>query len=118
MWRNPVMFVVEIVTVLTTVLLVHDLATGRRTWLRYPDQSLAVVYIAVREFCRGGGRGARQGAGRQSAADRTETLGKRLLPDVRGDARTGLYQPIPAPELAVGDVVLVEAGDHIPATAR
>jgi K+-transporting ATPase ATPase B chain len=84
MWRNPVMFVVEIVTVLTTVLLVHDLATGLRTWLRYPDQSLAVVYIAVREFCRGGGRGARQGAGRQSAADRTETLGKRLLPDDAG----------------------------------
>jgi K+-transporting ATPase ATPase B chain len=29
-------------------------------------------------------------------------------------ARTGLYQPIPAPELAVGDVVLVEAGDIFP----
>ncbi|MBB2164579.1 potassium-transporting ATPase subunit KdpB [Gluconacetobacter sp. 1b LMG 1731] len=116
MWRNPVMFVVEIVTILTTVLLVRDLATGQahtgfaiqiNLWLWF-TLLFANFAEAVAE-----GRGKAQADSLRRT--RTETLGKRLLADDAGFyARTGLYQPIPAPELVVGDVVLVEAGDHIP----
>ena len=67
--KNPVMFVLEIVTALTTVILVRDLVTGGgHIVLRVPDHRLAVVHRAVRQF-RGGDRGRpRQGAGRCLAA--------------------------------------------------
>ena len=69
MVKNPVMFVVEVVHVLTTVLLVRDLATGRRQHrLLGPDRRLAVAHAAVRQLRRGGGRGPRQGAGGLLAA--------------------------------------------------
>ena len=68
--KNPVIFVLEVVTALTTVLLVRDLVqhhAGSR--LHVPDRAVAVVHRAVREFRRSGGGRARQGAGRQSAQD-------------------------------------------------
>ena len=65
MIKNPVMFVVEVVTVLITILLVRDLATGA-TGIGFSIQIvvLAVGHPAVREPGRGRGRGSRQGAGR------------------------------------------------------
>ena len=59
--KNPVIFVLEIVTALTTVLLVRDLVhRGHR--LHLPDRPLAVVHRAVRQFRRSGGGRPRQGA--------------------------------------------------------
>jgi hypothetical protein len=46
--------------------------------LRLPDQSLAVVHRAVRQFRRGGGRGPRQGAGRLAAQDQAPNDGQAL----------------------------------------
>ncbi len=67
MCRNPVMFVVEVVATLTTVLLVRDLVTGGRHRLHLPDRALAVDHRAVRQLRRGGGGGPRQGAGGDAA---------------------------------------------------
>ena len=68
--KNPVMFVLEIVTVLTTVLLVRDLVTAAaKHRLHLPDRPLAVVHRAVRQFRRSGGGRPRQGAGRYLAHD-------------------------------------------------
>ncbi len=51
--KNPVMFVVAVVSALTTVLLLKDLAMGGgRSRLLVPDRHLAVVYRAVRQLCR------------------------------------------------------------------
>ena len=62
--RNPVMFVVEIVTVLTTILYVRDLLVGGRgIEIHVPDHCLALDYSAFREFRRGCRRRPGQGAG-------------------------------------------------------
>ena len=66
--KNPVMFVLEVVTALTTVILIRDLVTGGANHrLRVPDHPVAVVHGAVRQLRRGGRRGPRQGAGRRAA---------------------------------------------------
>ena len=71
--RNPVMFVVYVGSLLTTVLGV--LAAGRRrpgrrpSRLRALDRRLAVAHGAVRQLRRGRRRGSRQGAGRGAALD-------------------------------------------------
>ena len=72
MARNPVMFVVEVGSVLTTILFFKDLGDvdheGER--VRRARRGLALVHRAVRELRRGDGRGPRQGAGRRRCARR------------------------------------------------
>ena len=66
--KNPVMFVLEVVTALTTVILARDLDDRRRSdRVRVSNHPVAVVHRAVRQF-RGGNRGRpRQGTGRRLA---------------------------------------------------
>jgi len=52
MMANPVMFVVEIGSVITTALLFKR---RRRFQIQSPDHSLAMVHGAVRKLCRGHG---------------------------------------------------------------
>jgi len=108
MIHNPVMFVVEIVTVLTTVLFLRDLATGAgntgfsfqiNLWLWF-TVLFANFAEAVAE-----GRGKAQAATLRKT--KTDTVAKLL------DKSGGLTQ-VSATALKVGDVVLVEAGDLIP----
>ena len=64
MMGNPVMFVVEVGSVITTILLIRD----RRAFQVQPaDHALAVVHGAVCQLRRGHGRGPRQGAGGYAA---------------------------------------------------
>ena len=66
--KNPVIFVLEIVTALTTVLLVRDLMQHHEgLGFHLPDRSLAVVHRAVCQLRRSGGGRPRQGAGRYVA---------------------------------------------------
>ena len=64
MMGNPVMFVVEIGSVITTVLLVRG---GSGISVQSADHVVAVVHGAVCQLCRGHGRRPRQGAGRHAA---------------------------------------------------
>ena len=109
MVRNPVMFVVEVVAVLTTILLLRDIVTGGAhvgftlqivIWL-WITVLFANLAEAVAE-----GRGKAQAATLRKA--RTETTAKRL----RGNSDQ--FDLIPAPELRVGDLVLVQPNDLIP----
>ncbi|WP_431858218.1 potassium-transporting ATPase subunit KdpB [Azospirillum sp.] len=109
MVRNPVMFCVEVVAALTTLLLLRDLATGADgigfalqivIWLWF-TLLFANVAEAVAE-----GRGKAQAASLRRT--KTETNARLLGPD--GEVR----QFVPATSLKPGDVVLVEAGDLIP----
>ena len=53
--KNPVMFVLEIVTALTSVILIRDLLTGgTHGALRVPDHSVAVVHGFVCQLRRSG----------------------------------------------------------------
>ena len=71
MMRNPVMFVVEVGSVLTTILFFTNLELGEheRERLRRARRRVPLVHRAVRELRRGGRRRSRQGAGRHAAQD-------------------------------------------------
>lgn len=108
--RNPVMFVVATVSVLTTVLFLRDLAAGNgnlsfsfqiNVWLWF-TVLFANFAEAVAE-----GRGKAQADSLRKA--RTETQAKLLS----GSDRTQ-YKMVAGTSLKVGDVVLVEPGDIIP----
>ena len=115
MVKNPVMFVVEVGSVLTTVLWVQALAGHGEAPAGFilRGLALAVVHGALRQFRRGHGRRARQGPGRGAA------------PHAPGDVRPrSSTQPQPRrrraswcrrPRCARTIVFLVEAGDIIPA---
>src|ERR1700753_389781 len=107
MIKNPVMFVVEIVAALTTVIFLRDLVTGGAhtgftfqiiLWL-WITVLFANLAEAVAE-----GRGKAQAASLRSA--RTDTMANRIT-------ATGT-ETVPAPELKQNDVVLVAAGELIP----
>ena len=117
-WRNPVMFVVYIGSILTTVLWVQALGGARRgAGLVHPQRrALAVVHGAVRELRRGAGRGPQQGAGRVAARPEADGDAPRSSPMPRPQRRSP--QRARPTELRKGDVVLVEAGDYDPGRRR
>ncbi len=116
--RNPVMFVVEIGSVITTVEFVRSLidpqlrgATGFilgvTLWLWF------TVLFANFAEAMAEGRGKAQADTLRRA--RSETLAKRLLiPPSGAPDRHMPTEQVPAPQLRKGDLVLVEAGDLIP----
>ena len=116
MIRNPVMFVVEVVATLTTIILARDIV-AHGEYLSFTAQIVAWLWITVlfANFAEAvaEGRGKAQAATLRMA--RTETRAKCLLQgaDGRYDPK-GLYEPVAAPDLKQGDMVLVEAGDLIP----
>ncbi len=108
--RNPVMFVVEIVSVVTTVLFVRDLIvaggdagfSGQITaWLWF------TVLFANFAEAMAEGRGKAQAESLRTA--RVQAMAKRLT-----EQGADQYQTVSASELRKGDLVLVEAGDLIP----
>ncbi|MEE1613672.1 potassium-transporting ATPase subunit KdpB [Microvirga sp. CF3016] len=109
MIRNPVMFVVEAVAVLTTVLFLKDLATGG-TSLGFSFQIILWLWFTL--LFANFAEAVAEGRGKAQAASlrktRTETQAKLLS----GAGRD--YKLIPGTQLKVGDLVLVEAGDIIP----
>ena len=79
--RNPVMFVVYVGSILTTLLFVQALVgAGRGAGRLHPrDRALAVVHGAVRQLRRGDGRRPRQGAGRRRCASaKQDVIAKKL----------------------------------------
>jgi K+-transporting ATPase ATPase B chain len=112
MIRNPVMFVVEVVSVLTTILYLHDLVTGAEARsLRFTFQILLWLWITLlfANFAEAvaEGRGKAQASTLRKA--RRDTLAKRLV-----SAQAFHYEQIPAAALKQNDLVLVEVGDLIP----
>ncbi len=111
MIKNPVMFVVEIVAALTTVIFLRDLLAGGSQHLGFTFQIILWLWVTVlfANFAEAvaEGRGKAQAATLRKA--RTETPAKRLA-----SLTATNWQTVPAPELKQGDIVLVEAGDLIP----
>jgi len=108
MWHSPVMFVVEVVAVLTTLIFLQDLFGGHSANLPFDGQVALWLWFTV--LFANFSEAMAEGRGRAQAAalrqTRTETMAKRL----DGDQ----VVPVPAPQLRRGDLVLVEAGDVIP----
>ena len=113
--RNPVMFVVEIVTVLTTILYVRDLLAGGEG-LKFTFQIIVWLWITLlfANFAEAvaEGRGKAQAATLRKA--RTDTRAKRLIDPNGKSGMKDVIEGVSAIDLEPGDVVLVEAGDLIP----
>ena len=106
LYRNPVMFIVEIGAAFTTVLAAaHPSTFG---WLIVAWLWLTVLFANLAEAVAEG-RGKAQADALRRA--KTETLARRLLD--RGDW-AGAQERVPAPDLRRGDRVVCETGDVIP----
>ena len=109
MAKNPVMFVVEVGSVLTTVALARDAAMGR-PGLGFEFQITFWLWLTVlfANFAEAmaEGRGKAQADTLRKA--RTETVAHRL----QADGQT--TESVPAARLRMGDVVRVQAGEFIP----
>ncbi len=109
--KNPVMFVLEMVTLLTTVLLARDIVTGGPA-LAFEMQIVVwlwftVLFANLAEAIAEGRGKAQADALRKT---RTDTRAKRILmPD-----NYQVYEGVLADELRAGDIVVCEAGDVIP----
>jgi K+-transporting ATPase ATPase B chain len=109
--KNPVMFVLEIVTALTTVILIRDLVTGGEH-IGFEFQIILWLWFTVlfANFAEAVAEGRGKAQAETLRRQRTETQAK--LVTGSGDSQT--YRLMRSTELKVGDVVLVEAGDIIP----
>lgn len=110
MARNPVMFVVEAVALLTTALLLRDVAAGGDN-LGFTFQIVFWLWFTVvfANFAEAIAEGRGKAQADSLRRQRTLTQAKLLA---GADATT--HELVPSTNLRVGDVVLVEAGDTIP----
>jgi K+-transporting ATPase ATPase B chain len=109
LYKNPVMFVVEIVAALTTIVFIRELIAGGEH-LGFTFQIIVWLWITVlfanfsEAIAEGRGKAQAESLRRQ----RTETRAKL----VSGTGKD--YKLVPSTSLKIGDLVLVEAGDTIP----
>jgi len=107
--KNPVMFIVEIGSLLTTIIFVQELAAGGGRPL-FTGQVAAWLWFTV--LFANFAEAMAEGRGKAQAATlrktRTETLANRLLGDDQ-------IENVPAATLRKGDIVMVRAGEFIPA---
>jgi K+-transporting ATPase ATPase B chain len=106
-WRNVVMFMVELVAILTTVITVSDIFTSGNVQL---DGQISLwlwftVLFANFSEALAEGRGRAQAESLRQA--RSEAIANRLLED-------GSIEQVPAIRLRKGDLVMVKDGETIP----
>ncbi|MBK5260018.1 MAG: potassium-transporting ATPase subunit KdpB, partial [Thermoanaerobaculia bacterium] len=108
MWSNPVMFLVEIGALMTTLLLIPGLSSGPTNYLFQVQITLwlwATVLFANFAEAMAEGRGKAQADALRKT--KTETMARRLRPG-------GSEEQVSASALRKGDRVVVEANQIIP----
>jgi K+-transporting ATPase ATPase B chain len=108
--RNPVMFVVEMVSALTTVIMIRDIVVGNGGVLFTAQLAFWLWFTVVfANFSEAVAEGRGKAQAENLRRTRTQTQAKRLA---KAESRD--YQKVAALDLKAGDLVLVEAGDMIP----
>src|ERR1700690_306801 len=109
MIKNPVMFVVEVVAALTTVIFLRDLVTGGAN-LGFTFQIILWLWFTVlfANFAEAVAEGRGKAQAESLRKTRTESQAKLLSGSDKN------YRLVSGTSLRVGDIVLVEAGDNIP----
>ncbi len=124
-WRNPVMFLVWVGAALTTLIAIAE------PFLGGSDDSLPfgftwgiAVWLWLTVFFANIAESVAEGRGKAQAATlrktRTTTSARRVVSyDEKADpsASGAAHEDVPSGDLRVGDIVLVETGELIPATA-
>ncbi len=107
--RNPVLFVVLVGSVLTTILFFRDL--GDSTAAENVFTGLVALFLWFTVLFANFAEAMAEGRGKAQADTlrraRAETMANRRLAD-------GSLEPVPSSRLDVGDVVVVNAGEMIP----
>ena len=108
LWRNPVMFVVEVGAALITLFIIRDLAIGQMASLALNAQIAVWLWITVlfANFAEAVAEGRGKAQADALRRTRSETVATKLVGDKKEQA--------PASSLRKGDIVYVEAGEFIP----
>ena len=108
--RNPVMFVVEIGSVITTVIFFIDLARGQTGQLWFVGVITVWLWLTVlfANFAEAIAEGRGKAQANALRATRTTTIAHRRQ-------ESGVLEDVQAPDLQRGDIVVVVAGEYIPA---
>ncbi len=112
MARNPVMFVVEVGSVLTTILLARELLGGGGN-VRFDLQITLWLWFTVlfANFAEAMAEGRGKAQADSLRKSKTETIARRVAQGARGGAGE---ERVKATELRKGDLVVCEVGDVIP----
>ena len=113
MIKNPVMFVVEIVAALTTVIFLRDLLTGGEN-LGFTFQIILWLWFTV--LFANLAEAVAEGRGKAQAETLRKTRTESQAKLLSGAGRD--YKLVSGTSLKVGDLVLVEAGDTIPSDGQ
>jgi K+-transporting ATPase ATPase B chain len=111
--RNPVMFAVEVVAVASTILFIRDLFTGTSEAV-FTGQIVLWLWFTVlfANFAEAVAEGRGKAQANTLRKMRSDTIAKVLL---QPESDSNLHEKVRASDLQAGQVVLVEAGDLIPA---
>jgi K+-transporting ATPase ATPase B chain len=107
---NPVIFTTEIVAILATISAAVALKNGVAAAFTVQIAGWLWATVLFANFAESIAEGRGKAAADSLRASRVTTKGKLII-----DEKTGTIVPTPAHELGLGQVVLVEAGDVIPA---
>ena len=107
MMGNPVMFVVEVGSVLTTILLIRDIAQGAPIGFELQITLWLWFTVLFANFAEAMAEGRGKAQADNLRKTRTETTAHKLLPN-------GQTQTVNATQLRKDDVVIVSAGEFIP----
>src|SRR5262252_6913783 len=107
MMGNPVMFVVEVGSVLTTILLIRNIAQGAGVGFELQITLWLWFTVLFANFAEAMAEGRGKAQADTLRRARTETIAHRLLPG-------GRLEGVPAPQLRRDDVVEVSASEFIP----
>jgi K+-transporting ATPase ATPase B chain len=108
MVKNPVMFVVEVGAVLTTVTIITDLMAGRSNTFGFNFQITVWLWFTVlfANFAEAMAEGRGKAQADALRKTRTQMLARRLVGNKE--------ENVPATSLKQGDLVVCETGDQIP----
>jgi potassium-transporting ATPase ATP-binding subunit len=108
--RNPVMFIVELGSAITTFIFFLELARGHDAQLWFVGVIAFWLWLTVlfANFAEAVAEGRGKAQANALRATRTTTTAHRRL-------ESGALEGVPAPDLQRGDVVVVSAGEIIPA---
>ena len=108
LYRTPVIFVTEVVAAMVTIIFIRDLLTGNGT-AGFSGQIAAWLWFTVlfATFAEAVAEGRGRAQAESLKRSRSDLTARRI------DAN-GVEQAVPATMLAVGDVVVVDAGELIP----
>jgi K+-transporting ATPase ATPase B chain len=112
LWRNPVMFAVELGSVITMVNFLRSLltGTGEPAWFSGLVSIWLWLTVLFATFAEAVAEGRGKARAESLRKTRTEVMAKKL----KKPEREAEYETVTANRLRKGDIILVEAGDTIP----